>query len=64
MNRKKDGVDIDMFAEYEKITKKILEEEPSKLTVYLDLDDVKASAKVSCSRYLFIVNIYLDLLAT
>ncbi|KAF8810644.1 hypothetical protein BYT27DRAFT_7209245 [Phlegmacium glaucopus] len=42
---KKDGVDIDMFAEYEKITKKILEEEPSKLTVYLDLEDVKASAK-------------------
>ncbi|KAF8810912.1 hypothetical protein BYT27DRAFT_7208952 [Phlegmacium glaucopus] len=43
---KKDGVDIDMFAEYEKITKKILEEEPSKLMVYLDLEDVKASTKV------------------
>ena len=35
-----------MFAEYEKIAKKIIEEEPSTLTVYLDLDDVKACAKV------------------
>jgi hypothetical protein len=35
-----------MFVEYEKITKNITEEEPSTLTVYLDLDDVKACAKV------------------
>jgi hypothetical protein len=29
-----------------KIVEKILEEEPSKLTVYLSLDDVKDGAKV------------------
>lgn len=44
--RKKDGVDIDNFVEYEKLVKKVLDETPSKLIVYLDLDDVKASAKV------------------
>ena len=44
--RKKDAVDIEKFVEYEKFTKKILEEGPSRLTVYLNLDDVKASWKV------------------
>jgi hypothetical protein len=46
--RKKDGVDIDNFVEYEKLMKKVLDEMPSKLIVYLELDDVKASAKVCC----------------
>jgi hypothetical protein len=51
--RKKDAVDIDKFVEYETLTKKILEEEPSKLTVYLNLDDVKAGSKVWCNLHLF-----------
>ncbi|KAF8799455.1 hypothetical protein BYT27DRAFT_7223729 [Phlegmacium glaucopus] len=42
---RKDGIDIDMFSEYEKMAKKILEEQPSRLTVYVDLDAVKAGAK-------------------
>lgn len=55
--RKKDGVDIDNFVEYNKLLKKILDETPSKLVVYLDLDDVKASAKVysSCVLCIFTV---------
>jgi hypothetical protein len=55
--RKKDGVDIDNFVEYEKLVKKVLDETPSKLIVYLDLDDVKASAKVcsSCVLHIFTV---------
>ena len=44
-----------MFAEYEKIMRKIIEEEPSTLTVYLDLDNVKACAKVSSNLCLFMV---------
>jgi hypothetical protein len=51
--RKKDAVDIDKFVEYQTLTKKILEEEPSKLTVYLNLDDVKAASKVWCNLHLF-----------
>ena len=50
--RKKDAVDIDMFAEYEKITNKIIEE-PSTLTVYLYLNDVKACAKVGWIIWIF-----------
>jgi hypothetical protein len=51
--RKKDGVNIDNFVEYEKLVKKILDEEPSKMIVYLDLDDVKASAKVHSIFYIY-----------
>jgi len=32
--------------EYSKLVEKILDEEPSKLYVYLSLEDVKANAKV------------------
>jgi len=42
-----------------KLMQKILEEEPSKLIVYLDLDDVKASAKV-CNVLFFIYGWMLD----
>jgi len=42
-----------MFVEYEKIARKIIEEEPSTLTVYLDLDNVKACAKVCLNLYIF-----------
>lgn len=43
---KKDAVDIDRFAEYNKLVEKILKEEPSKLMVYVDLQDMKTRAKV------------------
>ncbi|KIK02604.1 hypothetical protein K443DRAFT_37385, partial [Laccaria amethystina LaAM-08-1] len=42
---KKDAVDIDVFTEYEKMAKKIVEERPSKLTMYVDLEAVKAGPK-------------------
>lgn len=51
--RKKDGVDIDNFIEYKKLVKKILDEEPSKMIVYLDLDDVKANARVHSIFYIY-----------
>lgn len=43
---KKDAVDIDKFTEYSKLVEKIFEEEPTKLFVYLSLEDVKMNAKV------------------
>ncbi|KDR66659.1 hypothetical protein GALMADRAFT_216875 [Galerina marginata CBS 339.88] len=43
--QKKDAVDIDVFTEYEKMAQKIVEEQPSKLTMYVDLEAVKAGAK-------------------
>lgn len=46
ISRKKDAIDIDNYTEYKKIVEKILDEEPSKLLVFLNLDDVKASSKV------------------
>jgi len=56
--RKKDAVDIDKFVEYEKFTKKILEEGPSRLMVYLNLEDVKASWKVCQAEQLFMFGVY------
>jgi len=45
--RRKDAIDIDNFAEYEAMVKKIIDEAPSKLSVFFSLDDVKAAARVS-----------------
>lgn len=42
--RRKDAIDIDNFAEYEAMAKKIIDEAPSKLSVFFSLDDVKAAA--------------------
>jgi hypothetical protein len=42
--RRKDAIDIDNFAEYEVMAKKIIDEAPSKLSVFFSLDDVKAAA--------------------
>ncbi|KAF8153331.1 hypothetical protein B0H34DRAFT_861457 [Crassisporium funariophilum] len=47
---KKDAIDINNFAEYKKIVEKILDEEPSKLHVFLNLDDVKARSKQQGNR--------------
>jgi hypothetical protein len=42
--RRKDAIDIYNFAEYEVMAKKIIDEAPSKLSVFFSLDDVKAAA--------------------
>jgi len=52
-SRRKDAIDIDNFTEYEAMAKKIIEEAPSKLSVFFSLDDVKAAAaRVSFPIYL------------
>lgn len=39
-------MDIDKFSEYDKLVGKFLDEVPSKLMVFVNLEDVKKSAKV------------------
>ncbi|KAF8814764.1 hypothetical protein BYT27DRAFT_7249806 [Phlegmacium glaucopus] len=41
---KKDAIDINNFAEYESKVKKIIEEKPSKFSIFLSLNDVKLGA--------------------
>jgi len=50
--RRKDAINIDNFTEYEAMAKKIIQEAPSKLSVFFSLDDVKAAtARVSFPIY-------------
>jgi hypothetical protein len=50
--RRKDAIDIDNFTEYEAMAKKIIQEAPSKLSVFFSLNDVKvAAARVSFPIY-------------
>jgi len=46
MSRKKDAIDVDSFAEYQELVHQVLHCQPHKLTVFVDLDDVKKAAKV------------------
>jgi len=41
---KKDAIDVDNFSEYERMAKKVIEEKPSKFSIFVNLDDVKAGA--------------------
>ena len=45
---KQDSIDIDNFAEYERMAKKVVEEKPTKFSVYVNLDDVKTAATRVC----------------
>jgi hypothetical protein len=41
---KKDAIDVDNFSEYERMAKTVIEEKPSKFSIYVNLDDVKTGA--------------------
>jgi hypothetical protein len=65
ISSKKDAVDIDKFTEYIKLIQNIFEEEPSKLFVYLSLEDVKMNAKVpSHHKYIYYLQVTYYFLAT
>ena len=46
VSRKKDAIDIDSLGDYKELVAQLLKSEPSKLTVFLSLKDVKKAAKV------------------
>ena len=43
---KKDAIDVDSYPDYQEVVLQILKGTPSHLTVYVNLDDVKAARKV------------------
>jgi hypothetical protein len=50
--RKKDAIDVDELSEYTELVAKILDEQPSKLTVFVNLEDVKLAHKVIVSKFI------------
>jgi len=62
--RKKDGVDIDNYVEYEKFMKKIIDKTPSKLIVYLDLIMSRLVQRYVVFYVYLQLNVYQSLLAT
>ena len=64
MYRKKDGVDIDNYVEYEKFMKKIIDKTPSKLIVYLDLIMSRLVQRYVVFYVYLQLNVYQSLLAT
>jgi len=40
----RDAIDVDNFSKYKRMAKKVIEEKPSKFSIYINLDDVKTGA--------------------